>query len=201
MSVLEKIGVVDASVMFIEAISTDTRAPSEAKQKASIREDGTKPESALTFPADVDILPFALRDDEPEIDVLCIAHPKVIGPVSRARKVLAALKRVGAALKLPNEEKQVVTDETHDKLLTLVSGTPWGNGTKRQKARAGRKPKRKQPNPTQKATYCRMWKQPDQFKPKQIRALASEELGREVEHWELKYWCGDKRTQDGEQSE
>ena len=198
MSVLEKIDVIDASTMFIEAISTDSRAPSEAKQKSSIREDGTKPESALMFPADVDILPFALRDDEPEIDVLCIAHPKVIGPVKRARKVLAALKRVGAALKLPNEEKQVVTDEAHDKLLALVSGTPWGKGTKRQKAKAGRKPKHKQPNPTQKATYCRMWKLPDEYKPKQIRALASEELGRPVQHWELKYWCGDKRTQDEE---
>ena len=30
------------------------------------------------------------------------------------------------------------------------------------------------------------------------RKLAADELGREVEHWELKYWCGDKRTSDKE---
>ena len=30
------------------------------------------------------------------------------------------------------------------------------------------------------------------------KKLASEELGRPVAHWELKYWCGDKRTQDEE---
>lgn len=180
----------DASLVIIEVISTSPRAPTVKRQQDLIRADGTQPERRFDSPDHLEDLPFLLKRGES--DVVCIAHPKVFGSPQKARAVLEAIARSDAAVKMPNEDPiRVDTDEQKDAFLLRVAQTPWGKGTVKQRRNPGRPPKRKQPNDQQRATYQRMWHGPKSANPVSgILALASEELGRPVEKWELKHWFG-----------
>ena len=183
----------DASLVIFEVISTNPRAPSVERQKALIRQDGTEPQERIDVPDQVEELPVALKRGEG--DVVAIAHPKVFGSPASTRAALIAISRSEAMLKLPGDDPfPVNTDEERDAFLALMAATPWGKGTRKQRRNPGRPPKRKQPNDQQLATYRRMWFGDRTLNPpRTILALASEELGRDVEYWELKHWFGASR--------
>ena len=184
----------DAGLVIIEVISTNPRAPSVKRQQDLIRADGTYPEKRFDSPEHLEDLPFLLKRGES--DVVCIAHPKAFGSPNRTRAVLEAVARSDAAIKLPNEDPiRVDTDEQKDAFLLRVAQTAWGAGTRKQLRNPGRPHKLSQPNEQQKATYRRMWfGDRKTFPPRVIKELASAELGRPVEDWELKHWFGASRT-------
>lgn len=183
----------DASLVIIEVISTSPRAPSVQRQREMNREDGTAPEREFEAPEGLGELPFLLKAGEQ--DVVAIAHPKVFGGSQKARAVLEAVSRSEATVKLPNQDPmRVDSDEEKDAFLVLAASTPWGRGTRKQLRNPGRPHKHKQPNEQQLGTYRRMWfGDRKAYPPRTILQLASDELGRNVEYWELKNWFGPSR--------
>lgn len=62
--------------------------------------------------------------------------------------------------------------------------------------KTGRPPKRSQPTDETKKRLGHMWSRPDEYERRTVLELASEELGRTVQEWELKHWFGKARRAD-----
>lgn len=184
----------DAGLVIIEVISTNLRAPSVAEQAALIREDGTAPQERIDYPGQAEDLAVALKPGAQ--DIVAIAHPKVFGSPASTRAALIAISRASAMLKLPGDDPfPVNTDEERDAFMAVAALSKWGKGTRKQLRNPGRPPKYKQPNDEQLRRWRRMWfGNPKEFPPRTIRAVAGEELGRNVEVWELKKWFGPSRN-------
>lgn len=173
----------------IELLSTDSKAPPKGVQRAMIRRDGTQPEKSLDFPDDIDVLKWAML---PEQDIICIAHPKVLGKARIAGAFLEAMGRMGTKLKLPDEPAVALDDDVVRRdFIGRMATTPW-DATKAKEPRGPGRPSprgRRAPTEAEREDLLQYWHDTD-VRWHVTLSVAKDMLGWTPERHNLNDWLG-----------